>query len=402
MTSYFQQDAAKGTHHTTEIAIVGSGAVGKAAALALAHAGWQVALVSPAAKPVQAAMWDTRVYALNHTAQSLLGSLKVWDAMDMSRIASVTNMAVFGDEAPGKLAFDAYGAHADALTWIVEDSNLNAALDTALRFSRQIRVVQAKAVALDVRADAATLTLDNGEVLSCALVVGADGKQSWVRAQADIGLDYRPYGQRAIVASFACEQPHHGTAYQWFTGSEGIIALLPLPGNHVSLVWSAPEQLVPALKQLPPDELAQRLTEYAMPVLGRISPLQPHVVQDFPLELVRPHSMVAERVVLVGDAAHAVHPLAGHGMNLGFGDVVALQACLSDKMAIAEDPARVLRRYARMRKEEVLLMQVATDGLARVFETDLPPVRIARNWGMNLINSLPVLKKRLIAHAMGK
>jgi 2-polyprenylphenol 6-hydroxylase len=390
----------------SDICVVGNGAIGKIAALGLAQAGHSVTLLSPAAAPVPPASgWDVRVYAINQVGQSLLSSVKVWDAMDAARIAAVEAMAVKGDDVrqPGTLNFDAYGAHATALAWIVEDSNLNQALDAALRFAPNVRSVQGRASRLQVDATQATIVLENGEVLQSALVVGADGAQSWVRNQCDIGLDYRSYGQRAVVTNFECEQPHHGVAYQWFTASDGIIALLPLPGQRVSLVWSAPEALATTLLQESLTQLAQRVSAFCTAELGQLQPLQPECVKAFPLALMRPHALVAPRVALVGDAAHVVHPLAGHGMNLGFADVAQLLQTLAGREAHRDcGDARVLARYARARKEEVLLMQLTTDGLAHLFGTDFEPLRIARNLGLNLLNKLPVIKNKLITHAMGK
>ncbi|WP_343586698.1 FAD-dependent monooxygenase [Herbaspirillum sp.] len=410
MTSSTQSITASPAAAGTDICIVGNGAVGKAAALGLAQAGLRVTLLAPPARQAvtDAASWDVRVYALNHTARRLLSSVRVWEAMDAGRIAPVDNMTVFGDGAPeqggaGSLSFDAYGARTDALAWIVEDRNLDAALNAALRFAPNVKLVQGRAAALSVSADAATIALESGESIAASLVVGADGGHSWVRGQCDIGLDYRAYGQRAIVTNFSCEKPHLGVAYQWFSPAEGVIALLPLPGDRVSLVWSAPDVLAGQLLALPASELAQRLAAWAGPVLGALAPLQPEVVKAFPLALIKPHAMIAERVALVGDAAHVVHPMAGHGMNLGFADVSALVDTLA-----AREPqydcgdSRVLRRYARARKEEVLLMQLATDGLNRIFSSEAEPLRVARNIGMNLVNHLPVLKRRLIAHALGK
>jgi 2-octaprenylphenol hydroxylase len=151
------------------------------------------------------------------------------------------------------------------------------------------------------------------------------------------------------------------------------------------------------------SELAERVMQVSKHQLGRLTPLQPELVRSFPLQLMRPRSVVAERVALIGDAAHVVHPLAGHGMNLGFGDISALLTALTEREEQRDiGDARVLARYARARKEEVLLMQIATDGLARLFELDIEPVRIARNIGLNLLDKLPVLKRRLISHALGK
>jgi ubiquinone biosynthesis UbiH/UbiF/VisC/COQ6 family hydroxylase len=345
-----------------------------------------------------------RVYALNHTAHNLLASLKVWGALDLARVAPVDSMAVNGDgKNAGALMFDAFGAHAGTLAWIVEDSNLNQALDAALKFAHNVHQVSGRAVRIEAGADSATVRLEDGRTIACDLVVGADGRESWVRGQCGIGIDYRSYHQNAIVTNFACEKPHHGVAHQWFTCADGIIALLPLPGNRVSLVWSAPETLAGVLMEESLGELAIRLGEYAEEKLGVLKPLQPESVKELPLALVRPHAIVAPRVALVGDAAHAVHPLAGHGMNLGFADLVDLLKVLAareDRRSIGDE--RVLARYARARKEDVLLMQLATDGLERLFSANLEPLRVVRNLGLNLIDKLPMVKRRLMAHAMGR
>lgn len=390
----------------SDVCIVGNGVIAKTAALGLAQAGHSVTLLAPAASAptADASSWDVRVYALNHTAHTLLSALKVWGALDMARVAPVDTMQVNGDgKDAGALAFDTFGAHVGTLAWIVEDRNLNQALDAALRFAPKVQIVQGRAAALEQGMDDATVRLEDGTAITSALVVGADGAQSWVRAQCDIDVDYRSYHQKAIVANFACEKPHHGVAHQWFTCAEGIIALLPLPGERVSLVWSAPEALADTLMNESLGELAIRLGEHADTALGVLKPLQPETVKAVPLSLVRPHAVVGPHVALVGDAAHVVHPLAGHGMNLGFADIAALLQTLAARESTRSvGDARVLARYARARKEEVLLMQIATDGLERLFSANLEPVRLARNLGMNILNQLPMLKRRLMAHALGK
>ena len=398
------------THVQSDVCIVGNGAIGKVTALGFAQAGFSVTLLSPAVAVARDAAalatgWDARVYALNHVAQRLLSALKVWDALDASRVAAVDAMAVQGDDAqhPGMLGFDAYGARVGALAWIVEDRNLNFALDSALRFAPKVRMVAGRASKLQAGADAATVALENGTTLAASLVVGADGAQSWVRAQCEIGVDYRSYGQRGVVSNFECDQPHHGVAHQWFTAAEGIVALLPLPGQRVSLVWSAPEALAQTLMRETPAQLAARLSVFCEEKLGSLRPVQPEDVKAFPLNLIRPHAMIAPRVALVGDAAHVVHPLAGHGMNLWFADVAELLQAVAAREAHRDcGDARVLARYARARKEDVLLMQLATDGLARLFGSDFEPLRRLRNAGLNLLDQFPVLKRHLISHAMGK
>lgn len=396
-------------HIQSDICIIGDGAIGKVAALGFAQAGLKVSLLSPsrvgapvAISAAAAEAWDARVYAVNHVAHDLLSGVKVWEALDASRVTAVDAMVVKGDAA-SMLAFDAYGARVGALAWIVEDRNLNQALDAALKFASNVRMVNGRALSLQTNETAASVQLGNGDTLSAELLVGADGGQSWVRTQCEIDFDYRPYGQRAIVSNFSCEKPHHGVAHQWFSPAEGIIALLPLPGNQVSLVWSAPDALADILQQESLTQLAARLSILAAEQLGSLSPLQPEIVKSFPLALIRPHAITAQRVALIGDAAHVVHPLAGHGMNLGFADVAGLIKTVSERGADRDcGDARVLSRYARSRKEDILLMQLATDGLARLFGTEFEPLRIARNLGLNLVNRLPVLKRRLIGHALGK
>lgn len=392
-------------HIQSDVCIIGDGAIGKVAALGFAQAGLKVALLSPAARAaagVATEVWDARVYAVNHVGHDLLSAVKVWEALDATRVAAVDSMAVHGDAA-GELAFDAYGARVGALAWIVEDRNLNQALDAALKFSSNVRIVHGRATSLHADEKVASVQLENGDTLAAELLVGADGGQSWVRAQCEIDFDYRPYGQRAIVTNFACEKPHHGVAHQWFSATEGIIALLPLPGLRVSLVWSAPDALADILSQETLTQLAARVTAWSTMQLGVLSPLQPEVVKSFPLSLIRPRAITAPRVALIGDAAHVVHPLAGHGMNLGFADVVGLIKVVTERGAHRDcGDARVLSSYARSRKEDILLMQLATDGLARLFGTEFEPLRMARNLGLNLVNRLPVLKRRLIGHALGR
>lgn len=394
-------------HLQSDICIVGSGTIGKVTALAFAQAGLSVTLLGSFAdgnaKPT--ADWDVRVFALNHVAHDLLASVKVWDAMDMTRIAPVDAMIIKGDgdQSAGNLAFDAYNARVGELAWIVEDRNLNHALDTALKFAPNIKRLASQATQLRIDSAKANVQLENGDTLQAALLIGADGGQSWVRNQCDIGIDYRSYGQRAIVANFECEKPHHGAAYQWFTSSEGIIALLPLPGQRVSLVWSAPEALAEELLHEPMTQLARRLSLFTEDKLGQLRPILPETVKAFPLSLIRAHAITAPRVALVGDAAHVVHPLAGHGMNLGFADVAALLKTVIERDAHRDcGDARVLARYARARKEDILLMQLATDGLARLFAVDAEPFRALRNAGLNLLDKFPVIKRRLITHALGK
>ncbi len=402
--------AAEMASHQCDVCIVGNGAVGKSAALGLTQAGLRVVLLGvpvPAstAAPVSTVAWDARVYALNYVARNLLATLKVWDALDAARVAAVEGMVVKGgaDSAAGQLSFDGYSAHVDALAWIVEDSNLNRALDVALKFAPNLRLLSGRAKALQADAAVSTLQLESGDTIRAYLVVGADGAQSWVRSQCEIEIDYRSYHQRGVVANFSCERLHRGIAYQWFTENDGVVALLPLPEQRVSLVWSAPDALAQELLDEPLSQLAARLSLLTVDTLGQLQPLQPELVQAFPLSLLRPHALVAPRVALIGDAGHVVHPLSGHGMNLGFSDVAALMKVLSERGAHRDcGDAGVLARYARMRKEEIFLMQMTTDGLERLFCNDFGPLRSLLNLGLNLLDKTSGIKRQLIAHALGR
>ena len=235
--------------------------------------------------------------------------------------------------------------------------------------------------------------------LRSRLLVGADGAQSAVRAAAGMNATVTDYRQTAVVSNFACERPHLNTAWQWFT-DEGVVALLPLPGERVSLVWSAPAALAHELAALEPAALARRVTERSGAALGELVPAGP--AATFPLRLVVVDRLIAPRVALVGDAAHVVHPLAGQGLNLGLQDVASLLEVVRGREAFRDIGDTVLlRRYERSRAEPIAMMRAATDGLARLFSIDDPLARFVRNTGMAAVDRLPPLKSLLIRQALG-
>ena len=251
------------------------------------------------------------------------------------------------------------------------------------------------AAAIHTDIEAATLTLANGETLKTRLIIGADGANSWVRAQAGIAVQENAYGHHGVVANFHTEKNHHGTAYQWFKHGE-VLAYLPLPDHKISIVWStaAPEKLT----ALAPDDLAAAVTAQGEGMLGRLSPLSPAFA--FELILRRPATTVAQRIMLIGDAAHTIHPLAGQGVNLGFGDAIEF-ARLSQNAADL-GAHQLLKRYAQNRLEPVRTMQLSCDGLFHLFgENHLPALPWLRNNGLNWVNAAAPLKQRLIKHAMG-
>ena len=196
-----------------------------------------------------------------------------------------------------------------------------------------------------------------------------------------------------------CIRDSHNIAYQWFR-DDGVLAYLPLPGNRISVVWSTDDEHADELCALPPEQLCDRVSEAGRLALGRLRPLTAPAA--FPLRLMRVPQTVAPRLALIGDAAHGIHPLSGHGINLGFQDAKELAALLSVAQPwrdIGEE--RFLRRYQRARREETVLMQTATDGLRRLFREAPPGLRSIRNLGLNLTNGLPLVKNTLVRYALG-
>ena len=246
--------------------------------------------------------------------------------------------------------------------------------------------------------DKASIFLEDGRRLDARLIVGADGVQSWVRDKAGIEAHFSPYAEKGVVANFSCSKPHHGVARQWFR-KDGILAWLPLPGNRISIVWSAPDAVADELMALEPDLLARRVAEAGGNQLGVLEALGP--AQAFPLRLMRVDDPVGARLALIGDAAHAIHPLSGHGINLGYQDAMTL----ADKLAALpgwRDPGEieVLRSYARARAEETALLQYTTHGLNHLFRPTNPIVSGLRNLGMNLTNRIPVVRNALVRYAI--
>ncbi len=378
--------------------VVGGGLVGKAAALALAQSGLQVRLCGVRdAAPAPAAGFAQRIYAFNAASRALLQRLRVWDQVPGARLQPVAAMRIAGDGAA--LRFDAAAQGVEALAWIAESDAVERALDLALRFERGVTPQPQRVTAARRAAGAWTLELDDGGRLGCALLLGADGRASRVRGWAGIGQRSRPYAQTAVVANFACDGDHGATAYQAFV-ADGVIALLPLPQRQVSLVWSAPDALAAELRR-DPAQLTQRVQQ-ALPELGaqHLGGLRAvGEVGGWPLLQQRAHSLVGDGAALLGDAGHVVHPMAGHGLNLGLQDVQALAAVLAARGAQSCADARLLRRYARARAEQVLALELATDGLHRLYAPAwLAPVRAL---GLSAADHLPSVKRWLAGYASG-
>jgi len=387
-----------------DVVIIGGGLVGASLAAALKHSGLSLALVESQSslKPKDAssveADWDSRIYAISPGSRSFLEQSGAWSLLDRSRIAAVEEMRVFGDTG-AELEFSAYQMGVAELACILENRALQHALWDVLQQQENLTLFHpARCAALKFAADAATLTLEDGHILDAKLIVGADGRDSWVRNQAGISAAPLDYQQHGVVANFATELPHRGIAYQWFQ-PDGILALLPLPGNRVSMVWSVSPEKSAELLALTHGELCMKVAAAAKSTLGEMQAITPPAA--FPLRLLVLPQISAPRVALIGDAAHNMHPLAGQGVNTGFRDARQLAQILLERGAQNDcGAAQLLRRYERKRKEDIYAMQATTYGLKHLFNNDDPLLRAVRNMGLNATNHIIPLKKMLMQHAL--
>lgn len=362
-----------------DIGVRGSGAVALAAALALGRQGLRVALRATPA-PLSA---DVRAYALNAASVSLLHTLKVWDALPADACTPVHDMHVEGDAHGAVLDFSAWSHGVPELAWIVDAAELEQALRAAARFSPHVQSVD--------------------EDVQATLQVLAEGKDSAARDRLGVRLKRQSYGQRGVATRLVSDQPHAHLARQWFR-SPDILALLPLdrplPGRSYGLVWSVPDERADALMALGDEAFAVELLAATGSAAGSLRVVGPRA--QWPLAVGRAEAVHGRGWVLLGDAAHLVHPLAGQGLNLGLADVSTLVAVLGarESWRTLDDP-RLLGRYARARLGPTLAMAGLTDALLHLFASPQPAVRLLRNRGLSLVNQAGPLKRLLTRRALG-
>jgi 2-polyprenyl-6-methoxyphenol hydroxylase-like FAD-dependent oxidoreductase len=373
-----------------DVCIRGEGPVGRSLALALARQGLRVALVADASAATAAASAppapDVRTYALNAGSVALLQDLRVWDALPPDARTAVWDMRVQGDvpagRRPAALHFSAYEQSVQALAWIVDAAELDAVLASAVRFAPHITVV--------------------AEAVQAPLTVVAEGKDAASRAALGVKVDTQAYGHSGVAARLRSDQPHAGLARQWFR-SPDILALLPFdrpsPGHSYGLVWSVPHDRAQALLAMAPAEFEQALAQATGGEAGSLALEGPRAT--WPLRLARAQSVSGPGWVLVGDAAHVVHPLAGQGLNLGLADVLALADVIAQRepwRGLGDE--KLLRRYARRRHLPTLAMAGVTDALWHLFAQESPLWREARHRGLQWVDRLGPLKKALTARAL--
>jgi ubiquinone biosynthesis UbiH/UbiF/VisC/COQ6 family hydroxylase len=385
---------------TFDVIVVGAGIVGAALALTLKDAGAAVAVIE--LTPPRAAdgdgLWDSRVYTVSPGNASWLEGLGVWGRLPKERVTPVNTMQVYGDRDGGRIDFSAYEAGMRELAWVIESRELQHALWNALETSPHVMLRPAARCAdVEWRRTWARLVLDDGADITARLVVGADGSDSWVRQRAGIPVSTFEYRQLGVVANFEAERPHAGIAYQWFTG-ESVLALLPLPGRRVSMVWSAPEEWARALAAMSPERLCAEVERASGGVLGSLSVITPAAV--FPLKRQRVQRLVEPRVALIGDAAHNIHPLAGQGVNLGLRDARELGQVLAGRGAQRDcGDYALLRRYERARTEDIAALEITTDGLEKLFNNPAVWLARLRNFGLTLVDAQGPLKTALARRA---
>ena len=390
----------------TDIAIVGGGLNGPALGLALARIGLRVTIIDRLESDVRSdAGFDGRSYALALTSTRLLDGIGVWDAVAENAQPMLEIKVTDGRAGEGPSPFFMHFDHAEIeegpMGHMVEDRHLRVALMDATKAADGITLLNGEdVVAQDVDASGVTLTLASGKTVRAKLLVGADGRGSGTAMRAGIKRIGWGYAQTALVCAISHEKPHNGVAHQFFM-PPGPLAILPLTENRSSIVWSETAENAARINALPDaaylDVLRPRFGDF----LGKISLAGARFT--YPLSLSLAHSMVADRVALLGDAAHGVHPIAGQGLNAGMRDVAALAEVIADAMRHGQDvgSVMVLDQYQIWRRFDNTTLALATDSVNRLFSNDNPLLRIARDVGMAAINALPGARRGFIREAAG-
>ncbi len=389
-----------------DILIVGGGMVGATLACALGDSPLRVGVIEPQAadRHWPREKYDIRVSAITRATQRVFAAVGAWPGMVERRVSPYRAMAVWDASGSGHIEFDCVDIAEPDLGLIVENSVILAALLERLeQFGNIDLLCPARVKQIERRQEAARVTLEDGKELTAQLLVGADGAQSWLRDQAGITTTGWSYDQTAVVATIKHSRHHEETAFQRFM-PEGPLAFLPLPEQGLSsIVWSVSPEHATELVQMDPARFLDELQTTFGERLGRMESVGPRGA--FPLILKHADSYVSDRIALVGNAAHAIHPLAGQGLNLGVSDAAALAEVLLDarERSAGQDLGswELLRRYERWRKGDNVAVMAAMDGFKRLFSNDVTPLRLLRNAGMSLTNSARPVKNMLIRRAMG-
>lgn len=395
----------------TDVLVIGAGLVGMTAAIAMAQCGYQVTLLGQHAapkrfKPKKMQDWDQRIYAIGPQNAQWLDALGVWSYLDPSRLQVVNAMHVWGDASEAPLSLAADVVPVEGLGTILESSALMDACYQVVKASEIQSLFNRKTVSICSQPDATTVTVQtksSQQQIQAALVIAADGAHSWVREALNLPHRKQPYAQTAIVANFSTAKPHQGIARQWFRQVDeadlDILAWLPMPENRISIVWSLPNETAKRYMALSEGALTAEVQAAGQEALGAL--VLESKPASFPLSLAGVINPVHDNVILMGDAAHRIHPLAGQGVNLGFRDVVQWQTLLQNKTSVqAINDTQLLKKFARQRKADVLEMVTLTDGLYRLFNAKASLAKTVRQWGLSKTNQYDAVKRLLVQHAV--
>ncbi len=391
--------------YDSDIVIVGGGLNGPALALALAGKGFSVTVVDALPeKQRKTAGFDGRAYALALASKRLLARIGIWQrvenhAQPMVEIKASDGRAGEG-AAPFFLHFDSAEIEEGPMGFMLEDRFLRRAFLDAMSQNDAITQIEGRVVAQAADVGGVTVTLESGATLRARLLVGCDGRASGTAMRAGIKRTGWDYGQSALVCAIAHEKPHNGIAHQLFMPG-GPLAILPLPGNVCSIVWAESHENAAAIEALSDADLMEVLRPRFGDFLGPINLKGKRF--SYPLNLSIADSFMAERLALIGDAAHGMHPIAGQGLNAGLRDVGALVDVLSVAARRGEDyaSALVLARYQEWRRFDVQTLAMATDLTNRLFSNDNPLLRAARDLGMGAVNAIPGLRRTFMREAAG-
>ncbi|SBS34150.1 2-octaprenylphenol hydroxylase [Marinomonas aquimarina] len=391
-----------------DVIIVGAGMVGALTAVLTAQKGLTVALIDKHSGRYALSTppaYDARVSAISKLSQQSLEEAGAWQRIAQGRLAPYHKMAVWDGLGDGYVDFDGNYQQAGDLGQLVENAVLCDALMKSVHDTRGIDLYFDDSVAAQRHTDVGVeIDLASDRQLQGAVLIAADGANSQLRQQNGFDTVEWDYGHHAIVTTVEIDQAHENTAWQAF-GEEGILAFLPLPsveGKHyVSIVWSVAPTDAEQLVALDDAAFCKRLTYAINRRFTALSVTVPRMA--IPLRQRHAKQYVQEGLVLIGDAAHTIHPLAGQGANLGFADVSALVPILikAHQRGEALGSLKILRRYQRARMLDNIAMSASMEAFKRMFTTQQPVVVQLRNMGMKLCQSSPMIKRQLVAHAAG-